>query len=143
MKQAAIYQVQERLARARDAVRRMMEADPYDYKAFDQSWSEFLQAASGIYNKLEQGAKGCPKSEGWYGRKKHERKKDQLLLYLKEARAADHHGITGTTLHSFSAKLDARTQGVKLNKGPDGKLRLQPTDPSKPFEALTTAIIPQ
>jgi len=141
MKQTAIHQVYERLNRARDAVKRMAETDPHNYKAFEQPWSEFLQAASGIYNKLEQGAKGCPKSEGWYGRKKHDRKKDPLLMYLKEARATDHHGIMGTTMVRFAAKIDGRTQGVKLSQGQDGMATLQPTDPSKPFEGFPPEVV--
>jgi hypothetical protein len=139
MKQTAIYQAQERLERAREAVRRMEAAD--SYKTFEQPWSDFLHAASSIYNKLEQGAKGCPKSEGWYGRKKHDRKKDQLLSYLHQARNTDHHGLGGTTLLQLSAKLDARTQGVKLSRGSDGKPVLQPTDESKPFEVLPPKVV--
>jgi hypothetical protein len=42
---------------------------------------------------MEQGAKGCNKSEPWFGRRKRERKVDQLLSYLHHARDSDEHGL--------------------------------------------------
>lgn len=59
----------------------------------EEAWTDFLIAVSTIYAKLEQGAKGHPRSEGWFGRKKRERKDDPLLRYLHYARNSNEHGI--------------------------------------------------
>jgi len=59
----------------------------------EEAWSDFLLAASTIYSKLEQGSKGHGPSQGWFGRKKKERKDDPLLRYLHFARNSDEHGI--------------------------------------------------
>ena len=45
-----------------------------------------------------KGRRGCGKSQAWFGRKKHERKNDELLRYIHHARNIDDHGIMGTTL---------------------------------------------
>jgi hypothetical protein len=50
-------------------------------------------AASGIYSKLEQGAKTSGVSAAWFGRVKHTRKRDQLLSYLHHARNTEEHGL--------------------------------------------------
>jgi hypothetical protein len=53
-----------------------------------------LLALNATFSKLEQGAKGCGKSEGWYGEHKHVRRKDPLLAYLHQARNSDEHGLS-------------------------------------------------
>lgn len=91
MRSVAITQGKARLESARAALDRARNAQ--SYPAFAQAWTEFLTACGGIYTKLEQGAKGCRKSEGWFGRKKHDRSTDPLLRYLHHARNSDEHGI--------------------------------------------------
>lgn len=97
MRKNALVQAVGRLSKAYSAVNRMQLAK--DYAALEEAWSDFLMAAGGVYSKLEQGAKGCGASEGWFGRKKHDRKTDELLSYLHHARNADEHGIEPTTNH--------------------------------------------
>ena len=63
----------------------------------EEAWTDFLLAVSAIYSKLEQGAKGHPKAEPWFGKVKHERKTDPLLRYLHFARNADYHGLKRVT----------------------------------------------
>jgi hypothetical protein len=111
MKHAAVRQATERLKRAREALARM-EKTAASYAAFERAWSDFLLSCSGVYSKLEQGAKGCGMSEGWFGRKKHDRKRDELLRYLHQARNADEHGVGGTlllyaTIEAVRGKLHA------------------------------------
>ena len=60
---------------------------------YESAWTYFLTAASGVYSKLEQGAKTNGKSQAWYGRVKHERRKDQLLSYLHHARNTEEHSL--------------------------------------------------
>src|SRR5207249_4288002 len=63
------------------------------YVDAELAWSAFIMAASTIYSKLEQGAKSSGKSQGWFGRKKKERRTDALLRYLHFARNSDEHGL--------------------------------------------------
>ena len=60
---------------------------------FEEEWSNFLLAYHSIFSSLEQAVKGCSKSEPWFGRVKHQRRKDPLLAYLHQARNSDEHGI--------------------------------------------------
>jgi hypothetical protein len=68
----------------------------------EAAWTDFLIAAATIYSKLEQGAKGSGRCEGWFGRKKRARKDDQLLRYLHFARNSNEHGIERVVATSAS-----------------------------------------
>lgn len=103
MKKAAIAQAGNRIDKAKRSIAEFKSAKRFDIAA--SAWSDFLIAASGVYSKLEQGAKGAGKSEAWFGRKKHERKNDQLLRYLHHARNADEHGIEPTTANRRSFEV--------------------------------------
>ena len=84
----------------------------------ESAWSDFLLASSGIYSKLEQGAKGYPKSEPWFGIEKNLRKTDPLLRYLHFARNADEHGIervTDRSLDNLNLKFNER-QPMKMQR---------------------------
>lgn len=67
------------------------------FSELESAWSDFLIAANRIYTKLEQGAKANGTSQAWFGRKKHQRKKDTLLCYIHHARNVDEHGLTEIT----------------------------------------------
>lgn len=95
MKRAAVDQARNRLEKARRALADMKNSRLLDATA--SAWSNFLVASSGVYSKLEQGAKGAGLSEAWFGRKKHERRTDRLLQYIHQARNADEHGIEPIT----------------------------------------------
>ena len=95
MKKIAVTHAQERLIKVKNAVA-AMENSP-DFQSFSRAWSDFLIAVSGIYSKLEQGAKINGSSLGWFGRKRHDRRTDELLRYLHHARNADEHGLAPTT----------------------------------------------
>jgi hypothetical protein len=113
MKTTALNLAFERLERARRAFTQMEQST--DLKTTARAWFDFLLAVGGLYAKIEQGAKGCPQSEGWFGRKKNERKKDELLRYLHHARNAEEHGIESTTLERTEIQLNALTTGVHVS----------------------------
>jgi hypothetical protein len=100
-------------------------------KAYEQAWSQFLSQASRFYSKLEQGSKGCTASEPWFGRKKHERKKDQLLSYIHHARDSDEHGldyITRTRARSGSIKFPEAqevTVSMMMRVNEDGSMDIK------------------
>lgn len=91
MKVEAIEQSKIRLARAKSAA--WVIQNGLEPQVISEAWWTFLVCASAIYSKLEQGAKGCGKSQAWYGRKKQERKKDELLSYIHHARNSEIHGL--------------------------------------------------
>ena len=95
MNPEAIEQAKVRLLKAEKALAELNAAEYFDDA--ESAWSDFLLAASGIYSKLEQGAKGYPASDPWFGKEKNLRKKDPLLRYIHFARNADEHGIERVT----------------------------------------------
>lgn len=91
MNRSAVEMARERWERGQRAFKELEAAK--SHRAAEAAWSDFLEAASVVYSKLEQGAKGHGKSAGWFGRRKRERKDDDLLRYLHFARNSDSHGI--------------------------------------------------
>jgi hypothetical protein len=87
----AIDQAKSRLSRAEKALAALSAAKAIEEA--EAAWTDFLIAAATIYSKLEQGAKGSGRCEGWFGQKKKARKDDQLLRYLHFARNSNEHGI--------------------------------------------------
>jgi hypothetical protein len=95
MDKAAVDAARACLERARDDLGGMRNAD--SFAKLEKAWSDFLVMANRVYAKLEQGAKVNGTSRGWFGRKKHERRKDPLLSYIKNARDVDEHGLQRIT----------------------------------------------
>jgi hypothetical protein len=91
MDHLAVEQAKARLQRAKKAIQALEAADSYE--AAESAWTDFLLSASTIYSKLEQGSKSNGQSQGWFGRKKKERRDDPLLRYLHFARNSDEHGV--------------------------------------------------
>ena len=95
MKAIGLRKARTRLERAEAAFQRLLNTS--EYPKFEEAWSDLLLNLNSIYSVLEQSSHGNPKAEAWFGRKKHERKKDPLLAYLHQARNADEHGIEPVT----------------------------------------------
>ncbi len=117
MNPKAIEEAKIRLQRAREAVAVLegvkKEGRDFSFAEIDSAWWAFLLAASGIYTKLEQGAKGNGKSTAWFGREKHLRKKDSLLSYLHHARNSEEHSIEGST-HPTGFTIKSTNPRVKV-----------------------------
>lgn len=94
MKLIAISKASVRLDRAREAFNRIQASRAYG--EFEAAWTDLLLNLNSIHSILEQGARE-PKSNGWFGRRKNERRKDPLLQYLHQARNADEHGLEPVT----------------------------------------------
>ncbi len=115
MNPRAIAEAEIRLERARAAVETMESVEKWqtaewDFKTLETGWWTFLHAASGIYAKLEQGAKTNGRSSAWFGRVKRLRKTDPLLSYLHHARNSEQHGLDPILEHQklgFVAKKGA------------------------------------
>jgi len=98
----------EALIKARRRLEKMSAAlealrPPSTPDAVEAAWEDFIMAAGGLYSALEQGAKVNDKCKAWFGRRKHERKKDPLLRYVHQARNAEEHGIKRITQRNSSA----------------------------------------
>lgn len=115
MNPSAIEQAEELYENATQAILALKAAA--SHKEADKAWLTFLAASQTIYSKLEQGAKGFPKSEPWFGRQKQLRKKDPLLRYLHFARNSNEHGIERVT-----ARSNANAQ-LKFNERHPFKMR--------------------
>lgn len=95
MQKAAIEKARDRLASAKARLKDLESAKDYDSSR--RHWYDFLTPANSIFSILEQGAKGCDKSQNWFGKKKRERRTDPLLCYLHHARNADEHNFPSVT----------------------------------------------
>ncbi len=92
MHPTAIKHARRRLERIKAAVAKMQDRTIQPVE-FEDAWTDFVMAAGSIYSKLEQGAKSNGVSSAWFGRKKHERKSDELLSYIHHARNSEEHGL--------------------------------------------------
>jgi hypothetical protein len=138
MEPQAVAQAFVRLQKAEKTLQALEVATNYDDA--ESAWIDFLIAASAVYSKLEQGAKSKGSSQGWFGRKKKERKDDPLLRYLHHARNSEEHGIERVVARGGNPrdlpsgrplkfgervlkKLEFRNQGSDAKWGPiDGYL---------------------
>jgi hypothetical protein len=113
MDPSAVEQAKQRAIKAQKALAAFKAATTF--AEAEEAWTDFLIAASAVYSKLEQGAKGHPKSEPWYGKKKKERRDDPLLRYIHHARNSNEHGIervVGTTPPNY----DGTGKPLKFNE---------------------------
>lgn len=97
MDKKAIEKADSRLRVARKTAADLQ--DCADYHAFVDTWYTFITAAKNIWTVLEQGAKDTPQCRQWFGSKAQERRDDELLQYLFEARNDDEHGLDPITEH--------------------------------------------
>jgi hypothetical protein len=97
MQQGALEKGERKLRRATAAVTAMRAAASFN--DFADAWDDFVIGFNGVYAALEQGAKKTQVATGWFARKQGERKADQLLQYLQQARNADQHGIAPLVSH--------------------------------------------
>jgi hypothetical protein len=95
IEKSAVNAAHASIAKASSAVDKMRAAK--SHSEFEVAWSDFLVAAGRVFTKLEQGAKASGPSKAWYGRQKHLRRKDPLLVYLHHARNVDEHGLEPVT----------------------------------------------
>lgn len=65
-----------------------------DFDSFEDAWRQYLVALQKVRVKTERGCQPVRESfEPWQGKFKRQRKKDQLLHYLRHARNADEQSI--------------------------------------------------
>ncbi|RUV98327.1 hypothetical protein [Mesorhizobium sp.] len=97
MKTKGYQKAQDEIADAREAVRRMVAADTLG--AAEREWRNFLEHFARMFNKLLIACKGDTRAYPWFGKKKNEREKNPLLIYLSQARHSNEHSIEDSTEH--------------------------------------------
>lgn len=119
MKQLGVEAAKARLKRLQECI-----SDLETVRTIEDTrtaWAHFLIAANGVYSKLEQAAKGNSQSEQWFARKNAERKNDELMQYLHQARNAEEHSIEGSdAAHAPYATAENQWTHVVKN-GMDGE----------------------
>ncbi|WP_046004029.1 hypothetical protein [Pseudoalteromonas rubra] len=84
------------LRSAKRAIENMKSAD--NFEIFEEEWRSFLNSLEKVWNKAERGCQHCRNTfQPWQGQFSKDRRKDQLLKYLKQARDADNHSIQEVT----------------------------------------------
>jgi hypothetical protein len=133
MKSASLDSARECLARAKAEHANMKAADSFE--KMEAAWTNFLLMSNRVYARIEQGAKGNGTSFGWYGTKKHERRKDPLLSYIKNARDADEHGIERVTGRDYGSTQVRFPEGATITSGTmsHGNIDIQLAEP-RPVE---------
>lgn len=63
------------------------------FEDFTDLWFTFLTAFKSTYTALEQGSKVSPQTMQWFGAKARQRRGDELLQYLYQARNDEEHGL--------------------------------------------------
>jgi hypothetical protein len=121
MKKIGVEQAKIRYDRAVEALSAMEQSTTFD--AFEKAWAQFLLDANGVYPKLKEAARGNGTSEGWYSRKKHDRKKDPLLSYLHHARDCHEHSIEPITRRD-SGGIGINTTGRFQIHRREGKVKI-------------------
>lgn len=146
MKPEAVQQTYERLERARGAAA-ILADQSRTMGEFSVAWSNSIMAINNIYSKLEQGAKGNKKSEYWYGKEKHCRRKDHLLRYMHAARNSDEHTLelisgAGVLVESLQEGILVSNDKTMMNPRIDLKEGIQ-HEPGTPLVKLTVGFYPQ
>lgn len=108
-------------SRLKLAERAAADLDGLKHDDFSDRWYEFLVALKNVWTVLEQGAKTTPQSRQWYGTKAAERRGDELLQYLYEARNDDEHGLEPVVkfAHGYTA-IGVNKQGFSQSMRFDG-----------------------
>lgn len=83
------------LLRAKRCIERMKMAKSYD--EYDEAWSDFLSRIENVFSRIKVAAQFHQKYPSFSSKTNHLRSTDGLLIYLKQARNAAHHGITDTS----------------------------------------------
>jgi hypothetical protein len=104
-----------------------------NFRDFEDVWLNFLLHANGVYVQLEQASKVSPQARQWFGAKKRQRKEDELLQYIHQARHSDEHSIEKVAAVSPGHTAIGRaapgySSSIVLNTLPDGRLHVRSMD---------------
>lgn len=135
MDQKHLVQAERHLAKAQDAYERVQVAKTLE--DMESAWSDFIMAFGTVYNKLEGGSRGHPKSWTWWLVIKSDRKNDPLLNYVFQARNADEHGIVEVGARE-RVEIGVKNPGSHLVDGTIDEIIEQAGMPGSPLRVVRT-----
>lgn len=98
------------LNRAKRCLDRMRAAKSYD--EYDEAWSDYLSRIENVFSRIKVASESHKKYPSFSSRTNHLRATDSLLIYLKQARNAAHHGIADTSKYvSGGLGINSATPG--------------------------------
>lgn len=107
------------LKAASNAYQRMTDTGVGSFHQYDRHWRDFLHSLDRFWNKLVAACEGqqhWPRFKSKFG---HLRKKDELLLYLVQARNVSEHSISQVVKDwSADLKADSVAGGIRLSWNP-------------------------
>ncbi len=112
-----------------EAYRKLYQAP--DYERALVHWADFLNRFQRIFNKLTAASAKSPKAKAWMQKNINERKSDELLRYLHQARHSDEHGFGPLADNIRTVRIPGiiSTQYVKkLTIDSDGTVTVDGTD---------------
>ena len=127
----AIRKSEARLRTAKASIDRMAVAPSHE--RFADEWYIFLTSLKNVYTLLETGAKSSAQSRQWFGRKAKERRGDQLLHYIFQARNDEDHGL-GTSVNEipgralYGVRSPGFSNAILVNSLPGGGLDVKSLD---------------
>lgn len=137
MNDKAFEAAKERLHVARGKVAAMTTAS--DIKILAQLWEEFLTVQQQVFLRLKKAFERGP-SKLWSDTIDHERRTDDMLRYVEQARHANEHGINNITeKHNSMVAIKPRDGSTSLsvdymeidNTGPITKIVMDPATAAK------------
>lgn len=123
------------LTRAQRCIERMKAAKTYD--EYDEAWTDYLSRIENIFTKIKLASEKDTKYPSFSSKVNHQRSTDELLVYLKQARNTEHHGIADTSRFKPGGfSIDPITPGGVVHighmiAGPSGISRLELGTPAK------------
>lgn len=99
----AIIKARSRLRIAQKALEALPGAQ--NHQDYSDGWYTILVASKAVWTALEQGAKASPQARQWFAAKQQERRADELLQYMFEARNDDEHGLEEVLQYGTRTKL--------------------------------------
>lgn len=104
-----------------------------NFQAFEDVWLNFLLHANGVYVQLEQASKISPQARQWFGLKKRQRKDDEMLQYVHQARHADEHSVEKVAAvepgyMGIGKAAPGYSSSMVFNTLPDGRLHVRSLD---------------
>lgn len=95
VKKVGLIKAKGRLADATENFVRFLGATTL--ATYTDAWSKFLISSAAVFNILEASARHTPQGRQWYGGVRAKGRKDALILYMRQARNAEEHGIDPVT----------------------------------------------
>jgi hypothetical protein len=119
---------------AKNCLKRMQDSNTLE--EIEEAWSNYLSCIEKVFTRLDLAIYSHKKYNGFISPYNCQRKKDDLLSYLKHARNSDHHGLSATTQKSssgvgFGSVDESGSFSMVLSSDMNGNFSMIPISPVK------------